>query len=536
VSDDPDLPPDGESGESFWESLELVPREPVPVPEAVGTLKRDGVPVLVRGGETGGSDSEPRATALLSHAGYVCGLYAVVCCLLLPVHWSPSSRVALAALIGGLAIAGAGWSRETGALPPWREVLDPGGRGAAEVRGPFRRVGALLAQLTPVAALAAVFPLVGSQIHHTTIGGASLSSILMAGSATMPLLAQAACAPLYRALGEDIYEGGREVLPSSFLARWPGVFVRSLPLVPLLCAPFALSEHWSLHALLGLACFDLGSLAMLQWLVVPIMERRYFLWAAAWIAYALTMLMIPRLCLLMPLAALAVLAVAAAVRPTPRALRKTTHVWGGFGRGMVQGTLIWLNILLLLIVSEHSFRPTLVFLSVLPAVIVFNAYYALLAPGLEHRFNGFQHVLEKAPVTRLQGAREHLSRQVRGKFVVIGLGLAVATLLEALVSSSQHVLATRLYTGLTICSLGFCLEAIFVYDLVQLKRDRTALVISILHCVLFSAALIIWSPTALFYTANAGIELIVIAILAVIYSREIAEPEYALFWRHAYAW
>jgi hypothetical protein len=48
--------------------------------------------------------------------------------------------------------------------------------------------------------------------------------------------------------------------------------------------------------------------------------------------------------------------------------------------------------------------------------------------------------------------------------------------------------------------------------------------------------MIVWSPTALFYTVNAGVELIVIAMLAVIYSHEIAEPEYALFWRHAYAW
>jgi hypothetical protein len=521
-------------------SLELT-HEAASVPELarsveVGVLPLNGSPVLVRSEESGGSESEPRAAALLTHAAYVCVLYAIVCCLLLPLHWSTRARIAMAALVGGLAVAGAGWSRLSGGLPPWREVLDPGGRGAAAVRGPFRRVGALLAQLTPVAALAAVFPLVGSQIHSTRLGGAPLSAILMAGSATMPLLAQTACAPLYRALGEDIYEGGREILPSSFLARWPGVFARSLPLIPLLCAPFAITAHWSLQALLGLAFYDLGSLAMLQWLVVPIMERRYLLWALAWLAYAGVMLLIPRLCLLMPLAALAVLVIAAATRPTPRALRKTTHVWSGFGRGIVQGTLIWLNILLLLIVSEHSFRPTLVFLSVLPAVIVFNAYYALLAPGLEHRFNGFQYVLEKAPVARLQGAREHLGSQVRGKFVVIGLGLALATLIEAVVASHQHVLATRLYTGLTICSLGFCLEAILVYDLVQLKRDRTALVISVLHCALFSAAMIVWSPTALFYTVNAGVELIVIAMLAVIYSHEIAEPEYALFWRHAYAW
>lgn len=516
----------------------LAHRSATRVPEAMvlGTLRRNGSSILMRSPPPVRFTSERPTASLLRHAVYLCGLYAIVCCLLLPLHWSQSARIAVSALIGALAVAGAGLSRRSGALPAWRDVVDPVGRGASEVRGPFRRLSALAAQLTPVAGLALAYPLVGGDIHHTSIGGAPLSEILMAGSATMPLLAQTACAPLYRALGHDIYESGRESLPARFLARWPGVFARSLPLVPLLCVPFALTTHWSLHGLAALAFFDLGSLAMLQWLVVPIMERRYFVWALAWLAYAGTLLLIPRFCLVMPFAALTVLVVSAALRPKPGALLKTTHVWQTFGRGTVQGTLIWLNVLLLLLVSRRSFSPTLVFLSVLPAVILFNAYYAWLAPGLEHRFNGFQHVLEKAPVTRLTGAREHLSSQVRGKFVAIGLGVAMATLIDVAIASHRHVLATGLYTGLTICSIGFCLEAILVYDLVQLKRERTALVVSLLHCSLFAAALIVWSPSALFYGVNAGIELLVIAMLALIYTHEIAEPEYALFWRHAYAW
>ncbi len=359
---------------------------------------------------------------------------------------------------------------------------------------------------------------------------------MLAGSVAVPLLAQIACAPLYSVLGEEVYENGPAALMPSFLSHWPSVFFRSITLVVLLSAPFALTAHWSTGAVLAFGLFMLCSLAMVQWFVVPIMERRYGLWAVAWSAYAAVLLLTPRLCLIAPLAALIVVAGWMLRRRSFFPVRSTPNVWRGFATGSVQGTLIWLNPLLLLLVSGHAFRPTFVFLSLLPAIILFNAYFTMIAPGLQFGFDSFQNALHRAGVDRLRIQAERLRGQVRGKFMVLGVSVVVATWLTAVIESLRPALNTSLYNAMVICSVGFCLEAIFVYTLVQLKRERLALGVSAVHCAVFAAAMIIWSPSATFYAVNAAVEVVLVALFALEYAREITEPHYALFWGHAVAW
>jgi len=396
--------------------------------------------------------------------------------------------------------------------------------------------GALALQLTPLAALAVVFPLVGVRLHALTVGGTSLSTVMLAGSVAVPLLAQIACAPLYRVLGEEVYENGPSALTPSFLSHWPSVFCRSIMLVVLLSVPFALTAHWSTGAVLAFGLFMVSSLAMVQWFVVPIMERRYGLWAGAWLAYAAVLLLAPQLCLIAPLAALFVVASWMLRRPIFLPVRSTPNVWRGFAWGSVQGTLIWLNPLLLLLVSGDAFRPTFVFLSLLPAIILFNAYFTMIAPGLQMGFDSFQHALHRAGVERLRVQAEYLRGQVRGKFMTLGISVVVATWLTAVIESLRPALNTSLYNAMVICSVGFCLEAIFVYTLVQLKRERLAIGVSAVHCAAFAAAMVIWSPSATFYAVNAAVEVVLVALFALVYAREITEPHYALFWGHAVAW
>jgi len=479
--------------------------------------------------------SQP-VSSLIPYGVYLTALYAVICCLLLLGPWEPWGRLAVVWLVAAMALCSAVVVGRGMASPSWKDVDDSNrkaGVGASTVTKPF---GALALQLTPLAALAVVFPLVGVRLHALTVGGTSLSTVMLAGSVAVPLLAQIACAPLYRVLGEEVYENGPSALTPSFLSHWPSVFCRSIMLVVLLSVPFALTAHWSTGAVLAFGLFMVSSLAMVQWFVVPIMERRYGLWAGAWLAYAAVLLLAPQLCLIAPLAALFVVASWMLRRPIFLPVRSTPNVWRGFAWGSVQGTLIWLNPLLLLLVSGDAFRPTFVFLSLLPAIILFNAYFTMIAPGLQMGFDSFQHALHRAGVERLRVQAEYLRGQVRGKFMTLGISVVVATWLTAVIESLRPALNTSLYNAMVICSVGFCLEAIFVYTLVQLKRERLAIGVSAVHCAAFAAAMVIWSPSATFYAVNAAVEVVLVALFALVYAREITEPHYALFWGHAVAW
>lgn len=477
-----------------------------------------------------------RVTGLLAYGIYLSELYAVVCCLLLLGPWPPWARFSIVVLVAAVAGCGAALVGRRLALPKWTDVVDPGGRVKTGVRSTSRPAGALLAQLTPLAVLALVFPVVGNQLHELNVGGTPLSTVIMAGSIAVPFLAQTACAPLYKALGNDVYNEGSSLLVTNFLARWPIVFIRSLCLVVLLCAAFAATTQWSVGALFAFALFMVCSLAMVQWFVVPIMERRFGLWAVAWLAYAAVLLFAPELCLIAPLATLFVLGISILRGPIFLSLRPTPHVWRTFARGAVQGTLIWLNPLLLLLVTGPSFNPTLVFFSLLPALVLFNSYFTLIAPGIQFGFDSFQYALQKSPVTKLRVQAEYLRAQVRGKFVALGLSFVVATSITMAAESWEPALSSPLYNAMILCSLGFCLESIFVYHLLQLKRDSFVVSFSFAHCVGFAIAMFVFAPTASFYTVNAILQVVIVATLAIVYAREIAEPHYALFWRHATAW
>ena len=477
-----------------------------------------------------------RVSSLIPYGVFLSALYAIICTLLLLGPWEPWGRLALVWLLAAVALGSVVGMGGGMAFPSWKDVDDSShtaGVKASAVTTPF---GALALQLTPLAVLAVVFPLVGDRLHALSVGGTPLSSVMLAGSVAVPLLAQIACAPLYRVVGEDAYEKGPSALTPSFLSHWPSVFSRSLMLVVLLSIPFALSAHWSAGALLAFGLFMVCSLAMVQWFVVPIMERRYGLWAGAWLAYAAVLLLTPQLCLIAPLAALFVVASSMLRRPIFFPVRSTPHVWRGFALGSVQGTLIWLNPVLLLLVLGDAFRPTFVFLSLLPGIILFNAYFTMIAPGLQFGFDSFQHTLHRAGVEQLRVQAEQMRGQVRGKFMTLGISAVLATWLTAVIESLRPALNTSLFNAMVICSVGFCLEAIFVYTLVQLQRERLAIGVSALHCALFAAAMVIWSPSATFYVVNAAIEVVIVALLALVYAREITEPHYALFWGHAVAW
>lgn len=403
-------------------------------------------------------------------------------------------------------------------------------------RSGSRTVLSLAAQLTPIIALALVFPIVGTRLAAVKFGHTSLSSVLLAAALSVPWLAQIGCAPLYRAIGEDIYNNGPDALVRSFLSRWPAVFLSSIPAVAVLDISFTIVFRWSRGASLAYLLFGVVSLALTQWFVVPVMEHRYWLWSVTWVTYALALLVAPRLYVLPPCAALVVLVTAVVRRGASGHLAWTQGVGGRLFEGAVLGNLIWVNPLIAFFALGGQFHAAQIFLSLLPAVLLYNFYFVVNAPKVSDYFEKLQHTLQDDPVRSLFAARRALFAQAGRKIASIGTAMAAVAVLSLMIEMTLGPSEYRFYGAMTLCSIGFCLEAIFVSDLVVFRRNRFALTHSTIHFLAFAGVVALWGPSARLYEWTTAVEFLILAVLITMYVREIAEPEYALFWGRATAW
>ena len=78
--------------------------------------------------------------------------------------------------------------------------------GRVKTDGGARPGAGLLLYLSPVILLNLVYPLVSPAMAAVDVGGVQLTLVVLASSITVPWLAQAACLPAYRAIGDLMAE------------------------------------------------------------------------------------------------------------------------------------------------------------------------------------------------------------------------------------------------------------------------------------------------------------------------------------------
>ncbi|WP_156417224.1 hypothetical protein [Kocuria rhizophila] len=103
----------------------------------------------------------------------------------------------------------------------------------------------LLLYLSPVIFLNIVFPLVSPRMAEATVGGVQLTHVVLTSSITVPWLAQAACMPADRAIGELMAERDMQKITRRFCEVWPAMFLQTLPLAGLFALPLWLATGWS---------------------------------------------------------------------------------------------------------------------------------------------------------------------------------------------------------------------------------------------------------------------------------------------------
>ncbi|MDO4917863.1 MAG: hypothetical protein Q3974_09665, partial [Rothia sp. (in: high G+C Gram-positive bacteria)] len=252
--------------------------------------------------------------------------------------------------------------------------------------------------LSPVILLTAIFPLVTPRISQMTVGGTDLTQIILAVSITVPWMSQSVCLPIYRAMGDLLGERDLEACMQRFAEYWLSTCIAVLPMLVVFALPFFLTLHWSFPALCAFLVLGFLNMAFGQLLVIAnIPTNNRHTWAFAWLAYALSLLILPTVWFLPPLMGIVVMLFV--IRRHLRHL--TTFKRLNYGlivqemlRGFLLGSVLWADKYVLFIVQGGHLDVIAVYMGLVPAVIAYNYFFAAEATKVDRAVAKLRDILQ----------------------------------------------------------------------------------------------------------------------------------------------
>jgi hypothetical protein len=419
------------------------------------------------------------------------------------------------------------------------------GIGTAESDGGNRRGAGLLLYLSPVILLNLVYPLVSPAMAAVNVGGVQLTLVVLASSITVPWLAQAACLPAYRAIGDLMAERDMAAITRRFCTTWPAMFVQSLPLVVVFAVPLWLATRWSFPALATYAALCALHLLFVQSLILTNVGERRGLWALAWAAYAVALFAAPTLWWLPPvLGTLTQVATMGRGLAAVRLARRldARHFSADLLRGLLLGAVLWADKFVLFLVTDGDFQVVIVFLAMLPAVVAYNYYFVNLAPRVDRAVTDLHRTIAGEPLTRLATRSRELSRTVDRAILSTGAVGMVLTLVIVLLLEGLQPVNVLLAVSVGVASWAFMILTLLSYELDYIGEKVLPQILGGIHLALCAAAFLLVGAVqgstgaVLAYGALVVADLVLVAVAWVLYKRHWTQPEYTLFWRHATTW
>jgi hypothetical protein len=405
------------------------------------------------------------------------------------------------------------------------------------IRAATRPVAELVLHLWPVLLLTLIYPIATQRMAGTTVGGAELTSLLLAVSLTVPWLSQGVCMPFYRAIGPLTQAGDTDAIRRRFCEIWPVTFAQSLPTILLFAVPVQVATGWSMTTMAAYVALCALDLAFAQSLVLTNLGRERFAWALAWTGYAAPLLVVPTLWFLPPLLGLLPQLIALrrflSVRPDRMDL---VGVLRDVARGLLLGSVLWADKLCYFLVAGALFPVETVFLALLPAILAYNYYFIRLAPELDSYVSALRAAMEREPLDKLSGYSEDLSLRVEasvaraafvGAFLVFAISWAV---------TSFRPEDGTLVVAVAVASWMFMLITILTYKLDYIGQRRSAQRWSALHLLLCVAVFVSLPSGSVAYFTLAAVEAVLLVGLQRACLRVWRVPAYTFFWRHATAW
>lgn len=477
----------------------------------------------------GGTRRLPSAGARRRHksmfaTGYA-GAIATLAVAMLLGGSSHSSLVIPVSVAGACAVA---------VMAAWG-LRNVSGNGATR-RSSGLRAG-LLAQLTPVICLSVAYPMAGRQLREDHVGSVQLAALVLAASLITPWLSQIACAPLFMALSAPPADGEPPMLGARWLARWPLAAVSSLPVAAVFGLGVGLDLRWPMAAISALIVLCALNSLFSQSMVVGILQRNYLPWATAWLAFALALVIFPRLWFLPPVAALCTqLGWLLAGRPgfvRPALMRA---IPAQFAKGALVGGVLWSDKLFFFLKTTPRFHAEFVFFGVLPAIVTYGYYFVRLAPHLDEIVADMRETMANDAVAVSVAKLRRLSDRVEQSIVEVACVGAILCLLGVIAICCAVPAESQLYGAMAVASTIFMFTTVLLYLLDYVGRVRLVYAYSGMQLLL--GALIIFSRPAgvLTYVLLAALS----AGLAASVTRRVLDawrlPEYSLFWRYATEW
>ncbi|KQQ90937.1 hypothetical protein ASF64_02020 [Arthrobacter sp. Leaf137] len=415
-----------------------------------------------------------------------------------------------------------------------------GNRPAAERLG-----AALLLYLSPVLLLNIVYPLVSPSMAAVDVDGVPLTLVVLASSITVPWMAQAACLPIYRVLGDLMAERNLGAITQRFCQFWPMIFVQSLPLIAVFAVPMWLATGWSATVMLDYVILCVLHLLFVQSLVLANVANRRGLWAIAWSGYAAALFVAPTIWWLPPLVGTLtqLVAMRSGLRHLGFAQRLDMRVIGlDLVRGLLMGAVLWADKFALFVVTKGDFHVVAVFAAMLPAVVAYNFYFVHLAPGVDRALGSLHRDIAEAPISSLKGSSRRLTRVVDRSVLLTGAIAALLTLSVSLLMAGFDPLHTLLAVAAAAASWGFMVLTLLSYELDFIGEKTTPQILGAAHlavCILAFVAGGLFGPlagAAGSYLLLGAVDFILIGIAWMFYKHHWSQPEYTLFWRHATTW
>jgi hypothetical protein len=398
--------------------------------------------------------------------------------------------------------------------------------------------GRLLSQLSPVILLSVAYPLAAGRLSSFDIGGLPFPKLILATSITAPWLSQIVCMPMFSALSPHVAEDDPDRLCARVFEAWPWTFAAAVPVLAVLATPVWLTEHWQLSAVLVYATLCLLNVAFAQSLVYSVIRRHSLLWLGGWAAYAVTLLVLPQMWFLPPLAGFSVqvLYMVSRIRRSELRFFKPAHISADLAKGAVLGCLLWSDKYLYFLRFPHSFNAALLFGAMVPAIVAYNFYFALLAPRTDGLVSSVRQAMDVASIYRLRQECHTLSSHIRGSASRVSLLCALLSLMAMTILIAVAP-EERLAAGCEMLACWcFVMGSVVCYKLAYIGQTRLAYGYGALHLFLAGTAFAISPSGPYVYLTLAVIELFLIPQILRSCMRDWDQPEFMLFWRHALRW
>ncbi|MET0813114.1 MAG: hypothetical protein ABWY03_08670 [Microbacterium sp.] len=285
----------------------------------------------------------------------------------------------------------------------------------------------ILAQLAPMVLISAAFLARGEVLTDTLWGGVPIITHLAATSVIMPLAAQASSGAVYSAISG---------LPPRAFGAIAARCVRAAPRSIAIGAPFAALLALVLAVALGLNAE--GTAALLAYVGVNFIFAAAITFAyvvrstpiivASWTAFAVGLAVGPQFWWLpATLAAVvciaSVVTVASAQRTSPVVLPPVSQAIRHSVRGVLDALPLWSIPFLILVTNPADTAMGTLFLCVLPALILYQVYFSLIARPMWLELHLFRTALERTTVTEATSIGGPLRRLARSGWIVLLLGV-----------------------------------------------------------------------------------------------------------------